>query len=136
MLRIYQSKVGLQIDGTDYYFQDINSVNVADPLRKHLTRGANSQNKVGLPYQEGSRSPCVVTFNAVGVSSELASLIRSRFKSEKRVDGFAIDDTTGENCMFKNSLITRAAMQENISDGEDTYDMTIELETFNYEWQG
>ena len=133
MLRIYTCKVGLQIDGQNYYFDDINSVSVEDPLRKHLTRGANSQNKTGLAYQEGSRQPCVVTFNAVGVSAELASLITSCFKNERRVSGFAIDDMSGENYTFRKALVTRAANQANVSDGEDTYDMAIELESFDYE---
>nr|DAS78836.1 MAG TPA: hypothetical protein [Caudoviricetes sp.] len=131
MLQQWKSDSGFIYNGTTYYFDDIDSSVVSPQEAKHLTRGANSTNKVGLVYKEGSKTPWTITANVMNLSKEVMEILNKCYDEETRIDFFCVDSNTGENKMAYNSLVTKWVSQETISDGEDTYNVALALESFD-----
>lgn len=131
MLQQWKTSDGFIYNGVTYYFDDIDSSVISPQEAKHLTRGANSRNKMGLPYKEGSKTPWTITANVMNLPKEQMEILNRCYDKEERIDFFTVDSDTGENKMAYNCLVTKAVSQETVSDGEDTYNVALALESFD-----
>lgn len=131
MLQQWKSDSGFIYNGITYIFDDVDSSVVSPQEAKHLTRGANSKNKVGLVYKEGSKTPWTVTANVMNLSKDVMDILNKCYDNEERIDFFCIDNNTGERKIAYNSLVTKWVSQETISDAEDTYNVALALESFD-----
>lgn len=131
MFQIYKTQSGFIHNGIDYGFDDVDSHVISPQEAKHLTRGANSTNKLGLVYKENSKLPWTVTANIMNVTKEVMELLNKCYENEERIDFYCVDSDTGDNKMARNSLVTKYVTQETVSDGEDTYNIALALESFD-----
>lgn len=129
--QLYKTENGIICKGTTYYFDDVDSHVMTPQEAKHLTRGANSKNKLGLTYKENSKMPWTITVNALNVSREVLDIINNCYDTEERLDVFCVDSDTGANKMARNCLVTKVTSQETVSDGEDTYNVAMSFESFD-----
>lgn len=131
MLQQWKADSGFIYNGVTYAFDDIDSSVMSPQEAKHLTRGANSTNKLGLVYKEGSKTPWTITANVMNLSKDIFAILNTCYEKEERIDFFCVDNITGESKMAYNALVTKAVSQETISDGEDTYNVALALESFD-----
>ncbi len=131
MIQLWRSENGFSIDGITYYLPDVDGATVTVNERKHLTRGANSTNKKGFVYKENSKQASTIVFDSVNVPAEIAQILKDAYNNETRMDVFCIDNVTGESISAKDCILTTYFQQTNVTEGEDTYNVDIEFETFN-----
>lgn len=135
-IQLWRSTNGFSKNGTNYDFLHCNSVNVTRNLRKHLTRGANSKDKKGLVYTENTRQANEVAFEVMDLPFAVAQILNQAFKDEERLDIYCVDDATGEAFDGQDCIINHFVMQEQLVEGEETYNITLTFETFNLEPKG
>lgn len=131
MFQQWKSDSGFIYNGFTYYFDDIDSHVMSPQEAKHLTRGANSKNKLGLVYKEGSKTPWTITANVMNLPKGQLEILNKCYENEERIDFFCIDSITGKSKMAYNALVTKMVSQETVSDGEDTYNTALALESFD-----
>lgn len=131
MLQLWKTENGFIYNGVTYNFDDVDSHVISPQEAKHLTRGANSTNKLGVVYKENSKMPWTVTANIMNVSKDIMEILNKCYENEERIDYFCVDSDTGDNKMARNSLVTKYVTQETVSDGEDTYNIALALESFD-----
>lgn len=132
ILNITSCDVGFSINGTNYTFENVDSVTIEDPRKGHLIRGVNSTSKRGLAYKEGTGSPYVVTAKLRSVGVAIEQLLAAQFENSERIDFWVIDRKTGSNKFFKNAALQNAPKQLNITEGEDSLDIEVAVESFDY----
>lgn len=132
ILNISDCDVGFSINGTNYTFQHCDSVTIEDPHKGHIIRGVNSTSKTGLAYKEGTGSPYVATAKLKSVSVAFELLLEAQFNNSERVDFWVIDKKTGSNKFFKSAALQHAPKQLNITEGEDSLDIEVVVESFDY----
>lgn len=132
ILNISDCDVGFSINGTNYTFDHVDGVTIEDPRRAHIIRGVNSTSKKGLRYREGTASPYVVTARLKSISVAFERLLRDKFDADGRVDFWVIDRADGSSKRFSNSCLQNAPKQLNITEGEDSLDIEVMLESFDF----
>jgi len=133
ILNITGCDVGFTIDGTNYTFEHVDLVTIEDPQKAHLMRGVNNTTGAGLKYREGIGSPYIATAKLRSVGITFEALLKSNFESEDTLDFWIIDRATGTNKFFKQAVLQNAPKQLNISEGEDSFDIEVVIESFDYQ---
>ncbi len=135
-IQLWRSTNGFSKNGTNYDFLHCDSVTVTKNARKHLTRGANSKNKVGLVYTENTKQADTIAFVVLDLPKSIRNILNEAYKNEERLDVYCVDDATGEAFDGQDCIITHFVMQEQLVEGEETYNITLTFETFNLEPKG
>lgn len=131
IFKIYNCDFGIKVNGQAYDFDHVAEVQIEDPERNRLTRGANSNDKTGLTYKEGMKDPKRWTVPIIAMSSALYAVLVSAFENQTRVDVYCIDRDDGSSKMAKNSILSNRPQQLNISDTVESMNVSLEFETFD-----
>lgn len=131
IFQIHQGDAGFSYNGQNYTFSDVDTVEYTYTQKNRLTRGASGQNKVGIAYKEGLKTPDVAEIRVVDCSVEIYSLLQTIFKDNTRLSVWFIDRTTGEGLTYKNATIRDKPLQTSIGEGEDTIGFTFAVESFD-----
>lgn len=131
MFKLYDCDVGIKINGVNYAFEHVNSVQIEDPERNRLTRGANAGNKLGLSYKEGLKEPKRWTIPIINMSAELKGVLDSAFKNQTRLDVYVISRSNGSSKMAKNAILSNQPQQLNLDDSAESLEVSLEFETFD-----
>lgn len=131
MIQLWHSENGVIINNVKYDFEDVDSVTVTKNGRKHKTRGANSKNKVGFVYMENSKQADEIAINTVGLSGAMLTILQNAYKDETPMTVYCIDSATGENYIGSDCILQEFPRQQDIVEGEETYNVTLTFETFN-----
>lgn len=131
-LNIADCDVGFSINGTNYTFEHVDSVVIVDPRKSHLIKGVNSSSKRGLKYREGTGSPWTATLKLRSISTAFETLLEDTFNSDDRLDFWVIERKSGTNKMFKDACLQNTPKQLNITEGEDSLDVELVIESFDY----
>lgn len=132
-LRVWSTQGGININGTNYEFDDFDTVTFTYALAKHITRGANSKNKRGIDIQENSKNPDVATVTILDIDENIQSLLNQCFESNTRVDLWFIDQTNLGKVNFNNAKITSPVRQLNIGEEESNLTVQLSVESFDVE---
>lgn len=123
---------GFKHNGTSYIFTDCDGMTLDDGGKaKHITRGLNATNKVGIPYTENLNQPDVITMPTLNMPKELFELLQQLYADETRISAFAIDRKTGASRFINNALIQKPPKQLNIQDGADNLKVELVIESFD-----
>lgn len=129
--KIYNCDFGFKYNGVTYNFDHVDSVEIEDPERNRLTRGANATNKTGIAYREGLKEPKRWTIPILNMSAELKAVMDEIYDSQARVDAFCIDRTDGSSKMSKNSILSNRPQQLTIDESAESINVSIEFESFD-----
>lgn len=134
IFKIYNSDFGIKINGVNYEFTDVDSLQIEDPEYNRLTRGANGRNKKGLPYKEGVKDPKRWTVNIMGMSPELKSVLDDLYKNQTFIDSvYCIDRTDGSGKMAKSAILSQRPQQLTIDDTPESLSIALAFESFDLE---
>ena len=131
MIQLWHSENGVIINNVKYDFEDVDSVTVTKNGRKHKTRGANSKNKVGFVYKENSKQADEIAINTVGLSGAMLTILQNAYEDDTPMTVYCIDSATGESYIGKDCILQEFPRQQDIVEGEETYNVTLTFETFN-----
>jgi len=129
--KIYNCDFGIKISGVNYDFTHVDSVQIEDPTRNRLTRGANAGNKVGLAYKEGLKEPTKWTIPILEMSAALKSVLDGAFNAQSRLEVYCIDRNDGSSKIAKNAILCNKPQQLTIDETPESMQVSLEFETFD-----
>ncbi|GMO12101.1 MAG: hypothetical protein Ta2D_14060 [Rickettsiales bacterium] len=85
--------VGIKINGTEYFFDDVDTMTFEDPMTKTLKRGLGSQSKIGVSVVSNRDQPVKFSISTGCISVELFNLLKDNFstENEERFEFFYYD---------------------------------------------
>ena len=131
LFQISQGDAGFSYNGANYTFSDTDTLEYTYNKKNHLTRGASGQNKLGIIYKEGLKTPDSLEIKVVDCSIAIYKLLLNIFNDESRLNVWFIDRTTGEGLTYKNATIRDKPRQTSIGEGEDTIGFMLGVESFD-----
>lgn len=129
--KMYNCDWGFKYNGQTYKFDHVASLNVEDPERNQITRGANASNKVGIAYKDGLTEPKRWTLPILDMTKELKELLDLIFDSQARCEVFAIDRTNGNGKMARNAVLSNRPQQLTIDETPESLQVSLEWVTFD-----
>lgn len=131
IFKIYNCDFGIKVNGVPYDFEDVAELQVEDPERNKLTRGANAKNKKGLAYREGMKDPKRWTLPILNMSAALKEVLDDAFEEQTRLEVYCIDRLNGSSKMAKEAILCNRPQQLTLNDSPDSMNVSLEFETFN-----
>jgi len=131
IFKLYDCDFGVTIRGVNYDFEHVDGLQIEDPERTRLIRGANAANKSGLVYKEGLKDAKTVTVTVIGVSVELHNLLKEVFANKERVDFYCISRSDGSTKVAKNAVLSQEPMQLNLDDSPESLNLTLTFESYD-----
>jgi hypothetical protein len=131
IFKIYDCDFGFKYKGVDYSFEHVAELQIEDPEKNKLTRGANQSNKLGLVYKEGIKEPKRWTIPILNMSVPLKAVLDSIFDARERLDVYCIDRNDGSSKMAKNAVLCNRPQQLTIDESPDSMNVALEFETFD-----
>lgn len=131
IFKLYDCDFGVTIRGVNYDFEHVDGLQIEDPERTRLIRGANAANKSGLVYKEGLKDAKTVTVTIIGVSVELHNLLKEVFANKERVDCYCISRSDGSTKIAKNAVLSQEPMQLNLDDSPESLNLTLTFESYD-----
>lgn len=123
--------IGIKVEGTDYTFDHVNSVTIDDPRRNQLTRGANSNNKLGLVYTDGLKEPATITVPILNMSAALKGVLDTLFEGKGRCDFYVISRSDGSKKMAKNAILSNRPQQLTLDESAESMEVSLEFKSFD-----
>lgn len=132
-IRIWKTQGGFTIKGTDYQFDDFDSVAFTFSRIKHIMRGANGTNKIGIDTEEGLKTPDTAQVTIVDMTSEIHQLLEECYQNNTRINLYFIDSDNLGKVQFNNALITTPVRQLNIGEEDSNLQVVLSVESFDVE---
>jgi len=130
MFKIYDCDFGVKVSGVGYDFEHVAELQIEDPERNRLTRGANARNNVGIAYKEGMTQPKRWTIPIMNMSSELKAVLDDCYTNQVRLDCYCIDRKTGSKKMLPNAIMSNKPQQLTLNDTAESLQVSLEFEGF------
>lgn len=134
MMRIWKTDGGVIINGTDYHFDDWDSVAFTFGRVKHIMRGANGRNNYGIDTEEGVKTPDTAQATIVDMSQEIYDLLNKCFREDTRIDLYFIDRQNLGKVQFNNARITAPVRQLNIGAEDTNLQVILSVESFDVDY--
>lgn len=131
IFKLYECDFGIKLNGVNYDFTHVQSLQIEDPENTKLIRGANAGNKVGLAYKEGIKDPKKVTVTIIGMSTELKTVLDAAYVDQSRLDVYAISRVDGSSKMAKNAVLSQLPQQMNMDENPDSMNIALAFESFD-----
>ena len=131
IFKIYNCDFGIKKGGITYNFTHVAQLQIDDPEKNKLVRGANAGNKLGLSYKEGMKEPKHWTIPIIEMSAALKSVLDEAFDNQTRVDIFCVDRTDGSSKIGKNAVLVNRPQQLTLDDSAESMNVALEFETFD-----
>lgn len=135
LLRVWSTDGGFTVDGTNYEFDDFDSVAFTVGRSKHLMRGANSKNKVGIDIETGNKTPDTAVATILSMSADTLKLLNDCYNNNKRIDLWFIDRANLGRVQFNNAKLTMPVRQLNIGEEETNLTVQVSVESFDVEFE-
>lgn len=130
MFKIYNCDFGIKYNGVTYEFDHVVELQIEDPERNRLTRGANAKNKLGLSFKDGLREPKRWTIPILNMSVELKQVLDEIYTTQNRVECYCIDRGDGSTKIAKDAILSNKPQQLTLDESADTLNVSLEFETF------
>lgn len=131
MFKIYDCDFGVKVNGVSYDFDHVAELQVEDPERNRVTRGANASNKVGISYKEGMTQPKRWTIPIMAMSTELKGVLDGCYDDQTRLDCYCIDRKTGSKKFLSNAIMSNKPQQLAVSEAAESLQVSLEFEGFD-----
>lgn len=129
--KLYECDIGIKVNGVSYDFEHVQSVEIEDPERNRITRGANSKNAIGLAYKDGLKEPKRWTIPIMAMSSALKSVLDGVYDDQTRIDVYCISRKDGSSKMAKNAILSNRPQQLTLDETAESMNVSLEFETFD-----
>lgn len=131
IFKIYESDFGIKLNGVNYDFTHIQSLQIEDPENTKLVRGSNGGNKLGLVYKEGIKEPKKITVTIIGMSAELKAVLDDVYNNKDRVDAYCVSRVDGSSKIAKNSVLSMQPQQLTLDEGPESMNVALVFESFD-----
>lgn len=131
IFKIYNCDFGIKVNGVDYAFEHVQELQIEDPERNRVTRGANGTSKTGLSYRDGITDPKRWTIPIMNMSAELKAVLDDCYENETRVDCYCIDRKDGSSKMARNAVLSNRPQQLSLDQSAESMNVSLEFETFD-----
>jgi hypothetical protein len=131
LFQINQGDAGFSYNGANYQFTDVDTIQYTYNEKNHLTRGASGQNRVGIAYKEGLKTPDTAEIRVVDCSVAIYKLLLQLFKDATPLSVWFVDRKTGEGFTYKNAVIRDKPRQGEIAEGADAISFMFNVESFD-----
>lgn len=131
IFKLYDCDAGVTIDGVNYDFEHVENVQLEDPERTRLIRGANAGNTVGIAYKEGIKEAKTLTMTVLGMPKELHNLLKTVYADKKRIEAYVVSRADGSNKIAKNAILSQAPKQLTLDDTADSMNTALIFESFD-----
>jgi len=131
IFKIYNCDFGIKVNGVDYAFDHVQELQIEDPERNRLTRGANGTSRTGLAFRDGLKDPKRWTIPIMNMSAALKDVLDTVYNDQTRVDCYCIDRKDGSTKMAKNALLSNRPQQLSLDDSAESMNVSLEFETFD-----
>jgi hypothetical protein len=129
--KIYNCEFGIKVAGVNYAFDHVAELQVEDPERNNLTRGANAGNKIGLPYKEGLKEPKRWTIPILDMSAALKAVLDSCFDLQTRLEVYAIDKSGSGSKLARGAILANRPQQLALDESPESMNVSLEFVTFD-----
>jgi hypothetical protein len=129
--KIYECDFGLTLNGVNYDFDHVQNLQIENPERTRLVRGANAGNKVGLVYKEGIKDAKTITLTIIGMPLELHNLLKQAYDDKTRMDCYCVQRSTGSAKIAKNTVLSQEPIQLLIDDSPDSMNTSLVFESYD-----
>lgn len=131
VFKMYDCDFGVTLGGVNYLFTHVENMQIEDPERTKLIRGANAGNKTGLVYQEGVKEAKTVTLTVIGMEVAVHDLLKKAYKDKTRMDCFCISRADGSSKVAKNAILSQSPKQLTMDDSSDSLNTALVFESFD-----
>ena len=131
VFKLYDCDFGLKIGGVQYEFTDVAELQVEDPERNRVTRGANAKNKVGLAYKDGLKDPKRWTIPILNMSSALKEVLDGAYDNVTRVDVYCVARSEGSSKWLRDAVLSNRPQQLTLDETAESMNVSLEFEGFN-----
>lgn len=130
VFKLYDCDIGFKYNGVDYAFDHVAEVQIEDPERNRVTRGANAKDKVGLAYKDGLKDPKRVTIPIMAMTPALVSVFNEVYDKQGRVDWYCVARSDGSSKWAKNAVLSNKPQQLTLDETAESMNVSVEFETF------
>jgi hypothetical protein len=102
-----------------------------NPHMVRIVRGANSKDKVGLIYTEGSKEPMTLTVVLIGVSLAIHTLLMQIYTDKGRCEFYCIDRLDGSSKIGKSAILSKQPQQLVVDESPESMNVELTFETFD-----
>ncbi len=131
IFKMYDCDFSLTIRGQTYTFTEVDNMQLEDPERTKLIRGANAGNKTGIAYKEGLKEAKILTLTVMGMPAELHTLLKDVYEKKERIDCNCISRVDGSGKIAKNAILSQSPKQLNMDDTPDSMHTALIFESFD-----
>lgn len=131
IFKIYNCDFGIKLNGVNYDFDHVAELQIEDPEKNRLTRGANASNKIGLAYKEGMKEPKRWTIPILSMSADLKGVLDSAYDGQERLEVFCVDRSDGSSKIARNAILCNKPQQLAVDENADSMNVSLEFETFD-----
>lgn len=128
---MYDCDFGIKLNGVNYSFTHVQSLQIEDPENTKLVRGANAGNKLGLVYKEGIKDPKRITVTILEMSPELKAVLDTAYENKDRLDVYCISRADGSSKMAKNAVLSQQPQQLSLDENPDSMNVALAFESFD-----
>ncbi len=133
IFKMYECDFGVTIAGVNYDFTHVESLQVEDPERTKLIRGANAGNKLGLAYKEGLKEAKTLTVTVIGMPVAVHALLKATYDNKDRLDFYCVSRVDGSSKIGKNAVLAQSPKQLSMDDSAQSMNTALIFETFDVE---
>lgn len=133
MFKLYDCDVGIKYNGVKYEFPNVSEVQIEDPERNQLTRGADAKDEVGLAYKDGLKEPKRLTVPIMQMNAALLELFKDLYKNQGRFEWYCVARSDGSSRWAKNAILSNMPRQLTLDESAESLNVSIEIVTFKLE---
>lgn len=131
IFKLYDCDFGVTINGVNYDFPHVDGLQIEDPERTRLTRGANAGNKTGLVYREGLKEAKTITLTVLDIPVDLFNLLKATYDKRERVDCYCVSRRDGSSKIAKNAILSQMPQQLSLDESAESMNVALVFESFD-----
>jgi len=131
IFKMYDCDFGVTLNGVNYDFEHVENLQIEDPERTRLTRGANTGNKLGIAYKEGLKEAKTITLTVIGMPAELHNLLKQAYKDKTRLDCYAVSRVDGSSKIAKNAILSQEPQQLTMDESAESMNTALVFESYD-----
>lgn len=131
IFKMYDCDFGVKINGINYDFDHVDSLQIEDPQMTKIVRGANASNKIGLVYKEGVKEPKTMTVVILGMSAALVGVLTDAYENQTRVDAYCISRVDGSSKMATDAVLSQMPQQLSVDESAESMNVSLAFMSFN-----
>lgn len=131
IFKIYDCDFGVTLDGVNYDFEHVQSLQIEDPERTRLVRGGNASNKLGLIYKEGIKDAKTTTVTLIGIPVAVYTVLKAAYVDKTRLDCYCVSRVDGSSKISKNAVLSQEPRQLSLDDSAESMNVTLVFESYD-----